>query len=91
MYWQIALDEDCQLKSSFITSDGQYEFLVMPFGKKNAPATFVRMMTKRLEFANAYFDVLVVFSSSWEDHMAHWRIILQRLEDAGLIAQQVKC
>ena len=93
-YWQIALDRDAQLKSSFITSDGQYEFLVMPFGMKNAPATFVRMMTKLtegLEFANAYFDDLVVFSSSWEDHMAHLRVILQRLEDAGLTARPVKC
>ena len=41
-YWQIPLDFDAQLKRAFITSDGQFEFLVMLFRMKNAVAIFTR-------------------------------------------------
>ena len=44
-YWQVPLEKTAIEKSAFITSKGLYEFLVMPFGKKTAPATFQRMMS----------------------------------------------
>ena len=43
-YWQIPLDEQTISKSAFITPRGLFEFIVMPFGMKTAPATFQRMM-----------------------------------------------
>ncbi|GBM77385.1 Retrovirus-related Pol polyprotein from transposon 412 [Araneus ventricosus] len=43
-YWQIEVDEKDREKTAFVTSDGLYEFKVMPFGLCNAPATFERMM-----------------------------------------------
>ena len=39
-YWQIAMDPESQQYTSFVTSFGQYEFLVMPFGLKQAPGWF---------------------------------------------------
>ena len=44
-YWQIPLEVSTIERSAFITSKGLFEFLVMPFGMKTAPATFQRMMS----------------------------------------------
>ena len=67
----------------------------MPFGLCGAPATFQRLMDRVIRdkggFARTYLDDLVIFSSSWEDHLDHLSQIFQRLEDAGLTTKLRKC
>ena len=46
-YWQIPLETSTIEKSALITTKGLYEFLVIPFGIKTAPASFQRMMSEK--------------------------------------------
>ena len=94
-YWQVPVAQHAQHKTAFATPFGLYQFRRMPFGLQGAPATFQRMMDKLLDgwghFTNAYLDDLVIFSSSWPDHMQHLRAVIQRLQGAGLTVKPRKC
>uniref|UniRef100_A0A8C5PG64 ribonuclease H n=1 Tax=Leptobrachium leishanense TaxID=445787 RepID=A0A8C5PG64_9ANUR len=94
-YWQIPLAEEGVPKSAFITPFGLYQFRVMPFGMKNAPATFQRMVDRLLEgmqdFTSAYLDDIAILSNTWEDHLQHLRAVLDRLGTAGLTVKPDKC
>ncbi|UYV81241.1 hypothetical protein LAZ67_20000442, partial [Cordylochernes scorpioides] len=95
-YWQIEVDEADREKTAFITPDGLYEFLVMPFGLCNAPATFERMMDKILKglkwtMALCYLDDIVVYSKSFNEHLHRLEIILQCLDKAELCLNPKKC
>ena len=75
-------------KTAFNSPFGFFQFRVMSFGFQGAPATFQRMMDRLLtgayKFAAAYLDDLVIYSSTWSDHLQHIRLILQRPQEAGL-------
>ena len=64
----------------------------MPFGLSGAPATFQRLMDRITNgihnFAHAYLDDLVIFSSSWEELIS---TVLTRLREAGLSVKPSKC
>ncbi|XP_040182565.1 uncharacterized protein LOC120915829, partial [Rana temporaria] len=94
-YWQIPLAEDARLKSAFITPFGLYQFRVMPFGMKNAPATFQRMVDQLLgglqSFACAYLDDIAIYSNTWEAHLEHVGVVLDRIKGAGLTLKPDKC
>ncbi|KAJ1091053.1 hypothetical protein NDU88_004181 [Pleurodeles waltl] len=94
-YWQIKLSEDAKPKTAFSTIGGHYQFTVMPFGLKNAPATFQRLVNTVLQgleaFSAAYLDDIAVFSSSWDDHLVHLWKVLEALQKAGLTIKASKC
>ncbi|XP_072182290.1 uncharacterized protein [Diadema setosum] len=94
-YYQVELTEAARKKSAFITPFGLYEFTVMPFGMKGAPATFQRLVDKVLRgaqaYAAAYIDDIVIFSETWEEHVEHLKDVLGRLREAGLTAKPAKC
>ena len=82
-------------KTAFVTSYGLYQFKRMPFRLKGAPATFQRMMdwiVRELQpYTSAYIDNLVIFSETWEEHLEHLRVVLGRLQQAGLTIKLSKC
>ena len=95
VFYQIPLAEGDQDKSAFCTPWGNYQFTVMPFGLRNAPATFQCMMDQvldgMLEFAGTYIDDIIIYSQSWEDHMTHVALVLEQLKIFGLTAKPSKC
>ena len=89
-YWQVPIMERDKEKTAFRTSSGQlYEFNQVPFGLCNAPATFSRLMDRVLsglhwETCLFYLDDIIVFSSTWEEHLARLRQVFERLRHATL-------
>ena len=84
-----------QPKTAFSTHEGHYEFTRMPFGLKNAPATFQRIINTVFsdffnKFCFVYLDDIVVFSTTLQDHLAHLRKIFVRIHENNLQIQPDK-
>ncbi|UYV72850.1 hypothetical protein LAZ67_10000987, partial [Cordylochernes scorpioides] len=95
-YWQVEVDERDREKTAFVTPDGLYEFMVMPFGLCNAPATFERMMDNVLmglkwNICLCYLDDIVVYSDTFEEHLERLSKVLSCLQQAGLTINPDKC
>ena len=93
-YWQIAVTESSQNKTCFVTPNGSYCYLRMPFGLVNSAATFNRMMRKRrrgLEKTDSYIDDVLLHSSDWEEHLLGLRKFFERVRSAGLTTRPSKC
>ena len=87
-YWQVQLDEDSKEKTAFTCHKGLFQFNVMPFGLSNAPAVFQELMNIVLqgceEFATAYLDDILIFSSSVKDHLEHIQFVFDKIREHGL-------
>lgn len=93
-YWQIGLTERAQEISSFVALGQTFRCNVMPFGTKNAPATFQRLMnqlTSDIPGCITYIDDILIFSNVWEDHLQRMDTLLSRLSEAGLVLNLEKC
>ncbi|CAM4623943.1 unnamed protein product [Caretta caretta] len=94
-YWQVPLDESAKEKSAFTTQVGLYEFNVLPFGLRNAPASFQRLVDGLLaglgEYAVTYLDDVAIFSDSWAEHLEHLQKVFERIREAGLTVKAKKC
>jgi hypothetical protein len=89
-YHQIRIGEEDCCKTASWCLDGLHEWTVVPFGLKNAPPFFQRVMDQTLvgekHCARCFIDDVIIFSKNLEHHKQHLRQVLGRLRDKG-----VKC
>ena len=91
-FHRILVEKNSIEKTAFTVENGHYEYTRMPFGLKNAPATFQRMMDKILmkylhTFSFVYMDNIVIFSKSLQEHLQHIKLIFDELREHGLKIQ----
>ena len=95
-YNQVVMAEKDKAKTAFCTPFGLFEFNRMPFGLCNAPSTFQRLMERifgdqSLQSLLLYLDDIVVFSSTFEDHLQRLELVLARLQGHNLKLNFKKC
>ena len=95
-YWQVELEEEDKEKTAFSTPFDLYEFNVMPFGLTGAPSMFQRLMEcvlKGLQFEICliYLDDVVIFSSTFDEHLERLELVLKRFRENGLKLKPSKC
>uniref|UniRef100_A0A8I7BBU6 Reverse transcriptase n=1 Tax=Hordeum vulgare subsp. vulgare TaxID=112509 RepID=A0A8I7BBU6_HORVV len=95
-YHQVRMHPDDIEKTTFRTHHGQFDFLVMPFGLSNAPATFQALMNDVLSpylrhFVLVFFDDILIYSASWAEHLQHVAIIFNELRAHRLHLKRSKC
>ena len=92
-YWQVPLTQRAREISAFVTPSGLYQYKVMPFGMKNAPATFQRMVNKLvrdIDRCEGYIDDVVIFSDNWSDHIRQIERFFQIMREAKLTINLMK-
>jgi hypothetical protein len=95
-YHQIRVRESDVHKTAFVSRYGSFEYLVMPFGLCNAPATFQRVMNTILRegldrFVLVFLDDILIYSKTRDEHIQHIREVLERLRSEKLFGKLKKC
>lgn len=104
-FHQIRVREEDIEKTAFKTRYGHFEYLVMPMGLRNGPATFQSVMnrifddcidvfviiTKTSYTIMVYMDDLLIFSRNEKEHLRHLEIVLSRLKSEELYVSGKKC
>ncbi len=95
-YWSMPLAENDKEKTAFSVPRGKYEFNVTSYGLCNAGASYQRMMDIALaglpsDRVLAYMDDIVIFSTTFDDHLANLEQVFKRLSCSGISLKLSKC
>jgi hypothetical protein len=93
-YWQMGFTDESKEKTAFSTPDGHYQFKRMPFGLKNAPADFSKLMYQilgNLPYVEIYLDDITIPSKQFNNHVKHVTLVLSILKSYNLKINPEKC
>jgi hypothetical protein len=95
-YHQVRMHEADVDKTAFRTHQGLFEFLIIPFGLTNAPATFQALMNNILRpFLRrsmlVFFGNILIYSPSWSEHLHHVNLVFAKLQEHQLAVKKSKC
>lgn len=94
-FYQILIAAEDRHKTAFSTSQGLFEYNVLPMGLCNSPAVFMALMNDTFreyldQFVLVFLDDIIVASDTLEEHERHLRLALKRLRDQKLFAKLSK-
>ena len=92
-FWQVPLTARAREVSAFVTPDGLYQYTVAPFGMKNSPASFQRLINRvitGLRDIYAYIDDVLVVGVEWSEHLANIRTFFECCSNARLTINLLK-
>ena len=95
-FFQIRVSEPDQEKLAFITTDGLYKFLRMPFGCTNGPSTYQRAIDLILSGLKwnacvVYLDDILIIGKTFDKHLENLNLVLDRIRESGLTLNPKKC
>lgn len=95
-FHQIPIEAESIERTAFVTTEGQYEYLTMPFGLKNAPSVFQRALIQALgELVNmyvvVYMDDVLIVASNEEQALDRLQVVLKVLSEKGFSLNYKKC
>ncbi len=95
-YWQVSVAPEDQEKTAFVTPDGLWEFLRLPFGVSRGPATFQRAIEIVLsgltyDTCLCYFDDIIIPSNSIQQQCERLNAVLSRFRQHNLRVKASKC
>lgn len=86
-FWQCPLDVNSRKYTAYSTPKGHYQYCVCPQGIKTGPSYFnlcvSRAMRQCKGFALNYFDDIVIFSKTIQEHLKHIRLVMEALKEYG--------
>ncbi|PWI46234.1 hypothetical protein CEE45_17880, partial [Candidatus Heimdallarchaeota archaeon B3_Heim] len=92
-YYQIPLTEKAKEISAFVTPNGFYQYTVTPFGMKNSPAVFQRMVNnliRDIDGCEGYIDDVIIYSETWTDHLDRISNFFKKMSEAKLTINLLK-
>lgn len=96
-FWSIPLRIEDRQKTGFVTQEGHFQWTCLPFGLKTAPAIFQRILSniirkhKLSDFAVNYIDDILIFSTTFEEHIQHLSKLLEAIMKEGFRLKLSKC
>ena len=96
-FYQIKLAANSRQYTAFACEFGLFEYVVMPMGLSNAPATFQEVMNEVLEsevrdgFVQVYLDDIIIFSENESDHLEHVSRVVEKLKAHSIKIKKSKC
>ena len=100
-FWHIPIAAQDKEKTAVITHVGLYQFKKLPFGLRNAPASFQRLMNctfadmlfpaDEQPYLSTYVDDILCHSTNWRDHLVHLERVLARCDQVALSLKPSMC
>lgn len=96
-FWSIPLKVTDRYKTGFVTQEGHYQWTCLPFGLKTSPAIFQRILGNIIrkngltEFAVNFIDDILIFSKTFDEHIAHLKRLLEAIREEGFRLKLTKC
>lgn len=96
-FWSIPIRKRDRYKTGFVTQHGHWQWTSLPFGLRNSPAIFQRILAGIIRRNNLehcccnYIDDILIFSESFEEHIQHLEALMEAIKKEGFRLKFLKC